>query len=95
MLVDGNRIPTISHRPDQWSRRGWRPPNAGDVAQARLFDNILQDEIAELWELAAAINARAADGDEPRHHKNLQRVNVRINEVLRMLDALRDRFPAT
>ena len=51
-LADGNRILTIRHQPDQWSGRGSRPPNAGDIAQARLFDNILQDEIAELRELA-------------------------------------------
>jgi hypothetical protein len=52
MLVDGKRILTMRHQPVQWSWRGSRPPNAGDIAQARLFDNILQDEIAELRELA-------------------------------------------
>ena len=78
------------------ARRAWsRPSSAGDIAQARIFDDILQDEIAELQELATAINACAADRDEPRHNKELQRVNARINEVLRMLDALRDRFPTT
>jgi hypothetical protein len=65
----------------------------GDIAQARIFDDILQGEIAELHELAAALEARGAD--EPRHNKERRRVNARINEVLRMLDALRDRFPAT
>jgi hypothetical protein len=78
------------------ARRAWsRPSSTGDIAQARLFDDILQDEIAELQKLAAAIDARAADRDEPRQNKELQRVNARINDVLRMLDALRDRFPAT
>jgi hypothetical protein len=78
------------------ARRAWsRPSSAGDIAQARLFDDILHDEIAELQELAAAIEARAGERDEPRHNKELQRVNARINEVLRMLDALRDRFPTT
>jgi len=65
------------------------------MAQARLFDEILQDEMAELLELAAAIEARAADRDEPRHSKELQRVSARICEVRRLLDALRDRFAAT
>jgi hypothetical protein len=75
------------------ARRAWsRPPSAGDIAQARIFDDILQGEVAELRELAAALDARGAD--EPRHNKERRRVNARINEVLRMLDALRDRFPA-
>jgi hypothetical protein len=65
------------------------------MAQARLFDDILQDEMAELQEIAAAIEARAADGNEPRHGKELRRVNARISEVRRLLEALRDRFPIT
>jgi len=78
------------------ARRAWsRPTSAADTAQARLFDDILQDEMAELQEIAAAIEARAADRDEPRHSKELQRVNARISEVRRLLDALRDRFPIT
>ena len=77
------------------AHRVWsRPRSAADMAQARLFDDILQDEMSELIELAAAIEARAADRDE-RHSKELQRVNARIYEVRRLLDALRDRFPAT
>jgi hypothetical protein len=75
------------------ARRAWsRPRGAADMAQARLFDDILQEELAELQELAAAIEARA---DEPWHSKELKRVNARISEVLRLLAALRDRFPAT
>jgi hypothetical protein len=78
------------------ARRAWsRPRSAADMAQARLFDDILQDEMSELQELAAAIEARAADRDEPGHSKELQRVNARIYEVRRLLDALRDRFPVT
>jgi hypothetical protein len=78
------------------ARRAWsRSRSAADMAQARLFDDILQDEMAELQEIAAAIEARAADRDEPRHSKELQRLNARISEVRRLLDALRDRFPAT
>ena len=78
------------------ARLAWsRPSRAGDIAQARIFDDILQDDVAELQELAAAIEAGAGVRDEPRHNKELRRVNARINEVLRILDALRDRFPAT
>src|ERR1700739_1284639 len=74
--------------------RAWsRPGSAADMAQARLFDDILQDEMAELQELAAAIEGCAADGDEARHSKELQRVNASIYEVRRLLDALRDSFP--
>jgi hypothetical protein len=78
------------------ARLAWsRPSSAGDIAQARIFDDILRDEVAELQELAAAIEARAGVPDDPRHNKELQRVKARINDVLRMLDALRDRFQAT
>ena len=78
------------------ARSAWsRPRCAGDMAQARLFDDILQNEMIELQELAAAIEARVADRDEPRHSNEVQRVNARIDEVRRLLDALRDRFPAT
>ena len=57
---------------------------AADIAQARLFDDLLQEEIAELQELA-----------EHAQSRELLRVNARISEVRRLLDALRDRFPGS
>jgi hypothetical protein len=61
-----------------------RPRSAADIAQARLLDDLLQDEIAELRELAERV-----------HGAERLRVNARIVEAQRLLDALRDRFPAT
>ena len=61
---------------------------------SRLFDGILQDEVAELQELAASIEARSADRHELRHSKELQLVNTRIKEVRLLLEALRERFGA-
>jgi exonuclease VII large subunit len=77
------------------TRHAWsRPRSAADMAQARLFDEILESEIAELEELAEDIEARSADRHQQGHSRELRRLNVRIDEVRRLLDALRDRFPA-
>ncbi len=71
-----------------------RPTSAADMAQARLFDEILQGEIAELKELVAGIEARWSDPHEQPCREELQQVYARIAEVRQLLDALRGRFPA-
>jgi hypothetical protein len=77
------------------ARHAWsRPPSAADMAQARLFDYLLQNEIAELQQIAAGIEVRSTDRRELWPSKEIQRLNARINEVRRLLDALRDRFGA-
>jgi hypothetical protein len=68
-----------------------RPVNAADMAQARLFDDILERENAELHQRAAKI-AASCDGGNPCPDE-LRRIHARITEVRRLLDALRDRFP--
>jgi hypothetical protein len=78
------------------TRHAWsRPPSAADMVQARLFGDLLQNEIAERQEIAAGIEASSANRREHWHSKEFQLVNARINEVRRLLDALRDRFGAT
>jgi hypothetical protein len=76
-------------------RASARPISAAEIAQARLFADTLQSEIAELQELAATIEARWANRREQRRQDELRRVRARVNEVRRLLDALRDRFPPT
>jgi transposase InsO family protein len=71
-----------------------RPISAADMAQARLFDDILQSEIAELEELAAYVEARWQRLHEQRRREELRRVHARLDEARRLLDALRDRFTA-
>lgn len=70
-----------------------RPIHPGDLAQARLFDDILQHEIAELQEAADAIVAMGDHARDRRHREELRGLRARSHEVRRLLDALRQRFP--
>lgn len=69
-----------------------------EIAQARLFEKILQAEFAHLNELAFSMagplersNHPALDGREPS--RALMQIHARIDEVHRLLAALRGRFP--
>jgi hypothetical protein len=86
----------VGRRADAWAR----PAHPADVAQARMFDAILQGEIAELEQLAASMERkwlrrceRGID-DENRPPEGLVRMRGRVLEAQRLLDALRDRFPS-
>ncbi|ORA32238.1 hypothetical protein BST20_25480 [Mycobacterium branderi] len=74
-----------------------RPAKPAEVAQARLFEGILQAEIAELHEIAYRM-AESLDqqfetgGVAPTKH--LLRIHSRIDEIHRLLNALRGRFPS-
>lgn len=71
---------------------------AADVAQARLFDEILQHEVAELESMA-----RSAELSWPQRRERgigdvtlpevLVRLGERVAEAHRLLAALRERFP--
>jgi hypothetical protein len=86
----------VGHGADAWSR----PAHPADVAQARMFDVILQGEIAELEELVASMEKRwlrrceRGIDDENRPPENLVRMRGRVFEAQQLLDALRDRFPS-
>ncbi|ODR11570.1 hypothetical protein AWC26_20155 [Mycobacterium shimoidei] len=77
--------------------------NPAEVAQARLFEAALQAEFAELHRIASTIAERRNRTPEsntvtPQQPREMTRINVRINarinEVHRLLEALRDRFPS-
>jgi hypothetical protein len=86
----------VRHRGDAWAR----PAHPADVAQARMFDAILQGEIAELEELVASMEKRwlrrceRGIDDEKRPPESLVRMRGRVSEAEQLLNALRDRFPS-
>jgi hypothetical protein len=73
-----------------------RPVTPAEVAQARVFERLLQAESAELHELAHRIPAaaeRQIDNDSSASSWDLVQIRARIDEVQRLLDALQGRFP--
>jgi hypothetical protein len=74
-----------------------RPAQTADVAQARLFDAILQNEIAELEEVAEAaerqwLRRRVRGAGEDSLPESLVRLGERVAEAHQLLNALRERF---
>jgi hypothetical protein len=86
--------PTVDPPALALSSSSARPTSPADRAQARLFDDLLDGELAELHELAARILARRGDRSEHRLRKDLREIDARFSEVRQLLGALRDRFPA-
>ena len=86
----------VRHRADAWAR----PAHPADVAQARMFDAILQGEIAELEELVASMEKRwlrrceRGIDEGKRPPESLVRMRGRVSEAEQLLNALRDRFPS-
>ena len=75
------------------------PPHAvtaAEVAQARVFESLLLSESAELHELAhraaGAADHRLNTGGSAQSW-DLMQLRVRMDEVQRLLQALRGRFP--
>ena len=75
-----------------------RPIKPAELAQAQVFEMMLQAEFARLSELA---NRMAGSRDRLRScgtgesHRELREIHARIDEVRRLLNALRDRFLRT
>jgi hypothetical protein len=73
-----------------------RPAQPAEIAQARVFEGLLQAECAELQELAQRM-ARAKDQrpepDDSRPSGDLTQIGARIDEVHGLLQALQMRFP--
>lgn len=71
------------------------PAHPADAAQAAAFARMLQAEMAELRRLATvmALPGTKASTDDSRLPKTLTEVTARIEEVHRLLKALRNRFP--
>ncbi len=61
-----------------------------DVLQARLFIELLEDELAELNSHLAATERRAAKHGADKHRDVLR---TRVADIMAMLDAIGDRFP--
>ena len=73
-----------------------RPPQPAEIAQARVFERLLQAECAELQELAhrAAGDKYPPPGpDDSRPFGGLTQIRARIDEVHGLLRALQGRFP--
>jgi hypothetical protein len=73
-----------------------RPVTPAEVAQARVFERLLQAESAELHELAQRIPRpadRQLDSDASASSWDLVQIRTRLDEVQRLLQALRGRFP--
>ena len=93
--------PRLAPVPDRRRADAWaRPAQPADVLQARMFDAILQGEIAELEKLVASMEKRwlrrceRGIDDEKRPPESLQRMRGRVSEARHLLEALRDRFPS-
>jgi hypothetical protein len=66
-----------------------RPPQPAEIAQARVFEHLLQAECAELQELAH----RLAGDKHQSELDELSQIRTRIDEVHNLLQALHGRFP--
>jgi len=65
-----------------------RPTQPAEIAQARVFERLLQAECAELRDLAH----RVGTGDSERAGE-LTQIHARLDEVDSLLRALQGRFP--
>ena len=73
-----------------------RPPQPAEIAQARVFERLLQAECAELQELAHRIAGDKYQQPEPNDSRpsgELTQIRARIDEVHDLLQALQGRFP--
>lgn len=83
-------VVAVSHEAfESWPAR---PAHTSDQAQARVFEEILRQELDEVEFLAARIRTARADHSEIRLRHDLQRFNARINELRGLLGALQMRF---
>ena len=69
-----------------------RPAQPAEIAQARVFERLLQAECAELQELAHRI-AQQSDPHDSRPSGELTQIRAHIDEVRGLLRALQGRFP--
>ncbi len=94
------RFATVEHRDGRLSLTATnvreRSVTPAEVAQARLFEGILQAEVAELeqvaYRLAGSLD-RQPELDSHELTRDLLRIQERIDEVHRLLQALHGRFP--
>jgi hypothetical protein len=68
-----------------------QPAHPADRAQARVFAELLREELDELEMLAARARTRT-EHSEIRLRQDMQQFNARINELRGLLTALENRF---
>jgi hypothetical protein len=96
--TSGSSQPETS-QPRPQARSQQRPPHPADLAQSRLFEALLLDDIDELEDRAATAERRwqrrrerkTEDAETLPH--DLKQLRQLITEARRILDALRERFP--
>jgi hypothetical protein len=95
-----HRVVAISDRNGrQVSQACARPPQMADVAQARLFDDLLEAELVGLQQAIDALDhwwhrhCAKTKGDNHQPPESLVRHCERLWEVRCLLAALRTRFP--
>jgi hypothetical protein len=94
------RFATVDHRDSRLSVKATNvrahPVPPAEIAQARLFEDILQAEVAELeqvaYRLAGSLD-RLPEIDSHEVARDLLRTHQRMEEVHRLLHALHGRFP--
>jgi len=65
-----------------------RPTQPAEIAQARVFERLLQAECAELRDLAQHVGT-----DDSERAEELTQIHARLDEVDGLLRALQGRFP--
>jgi hypothetical protein len=73
-----------------------RPAQPAEIAQARVFERLLQAESADLQQLAhrlAGDKFQQPGSDDSRPSEELTQIRTRIDEVDGLLRALQGRFP--
>jgi cobalamin biosynthesis Mg chelatase CobN len=65
-----------------------RPTQPAEIAQARVFERLLQAECAELRDLAHRVGT-----DDSEKAEELTQIHARLDEVDGLLRALQGRFP--
>lgn len=89
-------LPKTSNGSRAFSTAAYRPVQPAEIAQARVFEGLLQTECAELQELArrmAGAKGQLPAPDDSRPTGDLTQIRARIDEVHSLLRALQGRFP--
>ena len=97
-LTSGAAEPALSRQRAQ-APAGQRPPHPADLAQSRLFEALLLDDIDELEDRAANAERRWQRRRERKIDDvetlppDLKQLRQLITEARQLLDALHERFP--